>query len=342
MPISAAGGDSHLEMVLFARGGQIAAMLGAAASLGIADHIDDKPRPVAELAVECGALPDRLARLCRAMAAFGIFSVDADDRVSHTPHSRHLRSDANPTIHHALRYWTMPSAWEATGNLTHAVRTGESAFEARLGMPFFDYLRAHPEEGAVFDSFMQNSPDDRHAAVAEAYDLSDAKLVVDIGGGNGALLAALLRANANLRGILFDQEEVAANAWTMLGNLGMRSEVEVGSFFEAVPAGGDVYTMSQIMHDWNDEGCLRILANIREAIEPGGRLLVIERDLDSSRGRANPLNFLSDLHIMTLFSGARERTPAEFARLFRQSGFGEPRIVPTRTPFAIVETRAVD
>ena len=333
--------NSQTEMVLLARGAQVAAIFGAAASLGLADRIDDEPRPVEALAAECGALPDMLVRLCRAMASFGVFSVDADGRIGHTTKSRFLRTDSVPTLHYAIRYWSLPNVWDATGNLVHTLRTGQSAFEARHGMPFFDYLREHPEENAVFDSFMQNSPDDRHAAVAEAYDLSDAHVLVDVGGGNGAMLAALLQANPNLRGILFDREEVVANAWTMLGSLGMRSEVEVGDFFEGVPPGGDVYTLSQILHDWNDEACHVILANIRAAIEPGGRVLVIDRDLDSAEGRANALNFLADLHMMTLFPGARERSAAELGRLFNDTGFGEPRVVRTRSAFTVVETRAV-
>jgi SAM-dependent methyltransferase len=330
--------SAYADVALYVRAFQISRVLHVAAELGLADRIGDDPRPVTELAAESGAHPEKLLSLCRALASFGIFTVDSEGRVGHTPRSRYLRSDARPTLHYAARFFGTPGNWGAWGNLEHAVMTGESAFEPLFGMPNFEYLRTHPEEATRFDAFMQHSPDDRHAAVAAAYDFSAAGVVVDVGGGTGGLLRAILEAYPAVRGVLFDRENVVADAAGVLGPQAKRCNVVAGDFFtSALPAEGDVYTMSQILHDWSDERCLAILRNLRTAMKPGARLLVVERVLDGA-GAAEPMNYLTDMQMMVLFPGAKERTLAEFAHLFRQSGFSGPRVVPTRSAFNIIET----
>lgn len=339
MPETSGDHDAFAEMLLLARSFQLSKMLGVATSLELADRLDDKPRPASELAEECGADPGMLLRLCRALGAIQIFAVDAEGNVSQTSRSASLRRGANPTLHHAIMYWTMPSTWAAWGNLEPAVRTGTTAFETTFGTSKWEYLKAHPDEAKLFDSFMEHSPDDRQRAVVEAYDFSDARLVVDIGGGNGALLAAILAANPEVDGLLFDQEAVVSGAGAALGEHAGRCVIQPGDFFESIPAGGDVYTLSQILHDWSDERCLGILSNCRTAMDRGARLLVIERVLDEVPGLANAMNFLSDMHMMVLFPGAKERTPMEFGRLFQETGFEPARLIPTRSPFCIIETR---
>jgi SAM-dependent methyltransferase len=326
------------EVTLHLRGFHVSRMLQVAAGLRLADHIGDGSPTIAELAAACAANPDMLKRLCRALAAFGIFSVGENDQVSQTPQSACLRSDAAPTLHHAARYWGLPMVWDTWGNLQHTIMTGEPAFEKTFGMPYFEYLKANPEQREIFDEFMRHSPDDRHAAVAQAYDFSGAGTVVDVGGGSGGLLRAILDANTGVRGILADQAGVVAGAAAVLGAQASRCEIAVCDFFASVPEGGDIYTMAQIMHDWSDESCLEILANCRSAMRPGGRLLVIERVLEGPSGRSEPMNFLADMHMMALFPGAKERTLEEFSRLFRQIGFREPKLIPTRSVFSIVET----
>jgi len=280
-----------------------------------------------------------LLRLIRALAAFGIFAADAEGKVSHTERSLTLRRDANPTLHHAALYWTTPGNWAAWEKLEHTVRTGEPAFEAVFGMANFDYLKTHPEEAFAFDRFMQHSPDDRHEAVAEAYDFSGARRIVDVGDGNGAFLSALLAKYREMRATLFDSDAVVAGAGAVLGPWAARCDVEAGDFFGSVPEGGDMYALSQILHDWNDACCLKILANCRAAMGPQSRLIVIERVLDDTTSRNNPMNHLSDMDMMVLFPGAKERTLEEYGRLFAASGFCEPRLIPTRSPFSIIETR---
>lgn len=330
------------EVTLDVRGYQLAAMLYVAAELALADRIENGARPVDELAAEANAEPGMLLRLCRALAAFGYFSIDGEGRLNQTERSAFLRRNATPTLHYASRALAGPDIWAAWGNLLHTVRTGESAFEATFGQPLFKYREAFPERREVFNAFMRTSPEDRHAAVAEAYDFSGVGTVVDVGGGTGALLRAILSVHEGVRGVLLDQQSVVANAAAVLGPLTARCDVVGGDFFEAVPAGGDVYTLAQILHDWNDERCRIILGNCRAAMKPGSRLLVIERVLEEGPDPAAPMNYLLDMHMAVLFPGAKERTPSEFAALFRDSGLRPPVVLPTRSIFRIVETGPAD
>ncbi len=327
-------GDNFADMTFLVRAFQVSKMIQVAAALELADRVADGAKPITALALEAGAEPTMLLRLCRALAAFGIFAVDSDGNLSQTARSMHLRQTAAPTLHHAARYYASPHITASWAQLEHAVRTGESAFQAVYGMPKFDYLQTHPDEAQVFDAFMRHSPEDRHAAVVAAYDFSEAGLVVDIGGGNGALLAAILEANPQARAVLFDQAHVVAGAADSFELFAHRLQVATGSFFQSVPVGGDVYTMSQILHDWNDADCLSILTNVRAAMRPGTRLLVIERLLE---GISNPMVYLSDINMMVNLQG-RERTFEEFTDLLTQSGFFAPRVVRTRSSFSILET----
>jgi O-methyltransferase domain len=326
------------------RGFQLSVMLREAAELGLADRVAAGPRPVAALAEEVGVGSQALLRLCRALAAFGVFALDAEGRLSHTARSAWLRSDARPTLHHAARYFTAPGNWGAWGAWGEALRGEACPFEAVFGRPNFEHLAANPDEAALSDAFMRHSPDDRHAAVAEALDMRGAALVVDVGGGEGALLAALLAAHpAPLRGLLYDRPQVVAGAGTVLGTAGVagRCSVEAGDFFARVPEGGDVYLLSQVLHDWDDAACGRILGRCRAAMRAGARLVVIERVLPpmGREAEADPGEFLADTHMMAILHG-RERTAAEFGALLEAAGFAPQGIRPTRSPFRLVEARA--
>jgi hypothetical protein len=229
--------------------------------------------------------------------------------------------------------------WGTWGGMEETIRTGGAAFETVYGVSYWTYLGRHPDEALVFDQFMQRSPEDRHAAVAEAYDFHSAK-VVDVGGGNGALLAAILNRYPQAAGILADQDAVIAAAPATLGALMARCELLPTDFFVAVPAGGDLYTMAQILHDWSDELCLRILGNCRQAMQPGAKLLIIERMLDDDPTKNSALNLLGDMQMMALFPGAKERTLTEFTALLETAGYAAPRVIATRSEFVVLETAA--
>jgi hypothetical protein len=342
MTLPASERDGLADLALLVRAFQISKMLQVAAALGLADRVDDGPKSITALAVECGANASMLLRLCRALAAFGIFSVDSAGNVSQSARSVWLRTQAEPTLHYAALYWTTRGSWSAWGSLEHAIRTGECPFEEAFGQPMFSYLKEHPEEAGIFQQFMEHSPDDRHAAVVEAYDFSGVRVVVDVGGGNGALLQAILTANSQTEGVLYDQDVVVAAAPTVLAKAGLgdRCRVQAGDFLQYVPSGGDCYMLSQILHNWDDDNCLTILRNCRAAMNLGARLLIVDRALDDKPGQTNPMNYLADMHMMVLFPNARERTLREHADLFRKADFSEPRAISTRSPFAVIEAQA--
>jgi hypothetical protein len=338
--LTATNNDSFADMAFLARAYQVSKMIQVAVALGLADRVADSSQSISNLALEADAEPSMLLRLCRALAAFGIFAVDGDGNLSQTARSEALRKNIKPSLYHAIMYWTLPHLWASWANLEHTVRTGESAFDAVFGMSKFEYLKTNPKEAELFDLFMHNSPDDRHAAVVAAYDFSKADLVIDIGGGNGALLSAILNANPQARGLLFDQENVVEAANQALKDFTGRLQVQAGSFFKSIPAGGDVYTMSQILHDWDDEHCLKILANTRAAMGLNKRLLVIERLLEPEAGQTNPMIYLADINMMVNLHG-RERSLSEFTQLFTACGFGTPQVTHTTSPFCILETTSI-
>jgi O-methyltransferase domain len=337
---SSTNNDSFADMAFLARAYQVSKMIQVAVALELADRVADGSQSISNLALEAGAEASMLLRLCRALAAFGIFAVDTEGNVSQTARSECLRKDTTPTLYHAAKFWATPHIWTSWANLEQTVRTGESAFESVYHMPKFEYLKTHPEEAELFNLFMQHGLDNRQAAVVAAYDFSKAGLVVDVGGGNGALLAAILQANPQTRGLLFDQDAVVAGASRTLADFAGRCQIEAGDFFQTIPFGGDTYTMSAVLHDWDDEHCLRILVNTRAAMQPNKRLLVIERLLESEVGLTNPMNYLADISMMVNQNG-RERTHTEFTQLLAMSGFGEPQIHRTTSAFCILETQSI-
>ncbi len=278
----------RLELDLLLRGFQVSRMLRAVADLGVADRIaTDGAVAVADLAAACNVHPTPLLRILRALAAFGLFQVSSDDLVSHSPRSRLLRTETPNSLHHAARFWTAPGSWNAWGMLDAAL-TGGNPHQTAWNMSRFDYLRLHPDEARAFDMFMANFPDNRHAAVAASYDFSAARLIVDIGGGNGETLRHILGRFPTPRGLVFDRPDVvhAIPADRLMQG---RIAAEGGSFFEKVPSGADHYLMIRVLHNWGDNDCLRILRNCRAAMSMDARLLIGEEILEPDPARGAPL-----------------------------------------------------
>ena len=320
-------------------GFKLSRMLGLVVDLGIANRIPVSQAVSAKsLAVESGVLSDPLLRVFRALASVGIFTMPADNMIGHSRLSALLRTDSSPSLHFAARLFMAPSEWGAWGALDQAMR-GATPFEALWGANRFDYLATHAEEGRVFDAVMANSPDDRLSAVAGAYDFSAASLIVDVGGGNGALLHAILTQYPHPRGVVFDRENVvlAILAEERVDN---RMEFRAGDFFERAPPAADIYLLSWILHDWADEQCLRILGNCRSGMRPGARLLVIERVLEPDPTKGDVMNYLADIQMM-VDHGGRERTLPEFQMLLTSSGFGTARPIRTASSVWIIESAAI-
>jgi hypothetical protein len=301
-------------------GFQVSQAIHVVATLGIADLLKDGPKSADELAEATGTHASALYRILRALASVGVFAEQSDGRFGLTPLAEHLRTD----VPGSLRSWAMligrPYYFTTWGYLLHSVRTGEPAFPHVYGMPAWEYRASHPEESALFDGAMTGLSLAEAEAVVRNYDFLGIGVLVDVGGGKGALLAAILAANPALRGILFDQPHVVADAKDLLERAGVadRCEVVDGDFFKAVPGGADAYLLKSIIHDWDDASAIEILRKCRAAMADSGRLLLVERGIRPAN-EPDPAKFI-DLMILVMLGG-RERTAEEYERLYIEAGF---------------------
>jgi predicted O-methyltransferase YrrM len=318
-------------------GFRVTQALYVAARLGLADILKDGPQPAEALAATTGANPDALYRVLRALASLGVFAEDTAGRFTLTPLAELLQQD-HP---HSLRPQAVfrgDEPYRACGELFGSVMSGKNAFERVFGAPHFQYLAQHPAQNELFNQTMSASSRQVAMAIVGAYDFSSARTVVDIAGGQGVLIAAILRANPALHGVLFDQPHVVANARPILEAAGVadRCELASGDFFASVPS-GDLYTLRHILHDWDDEHAIAILRSCAEAMPPGGRTLVIESVIEPGND-PSPAKFL-DL-MMFVMNGGRERTAEEYRRLFAAAGLRLRRIIPTEAESLIEGERA--
>ncbi|WP_405721522.1 acetylserotonin O-methyltransferase [Streptomyces sp. NBC_01537] len=309
-------------------------MLQLSAELGIADLLAAGPRDAAGLATDTGTDPDALHRLLRFLAGQGIFTEDEAGRFSLTPTGDCLRSDHPQSLLDLLRWSTVVS--RTFQDARHSLRTGLPAFPEAFGQPLFEYLRDHPEVGGHFNGAMAGFSRLESAAVTGAYDFSGARVVVDVAGGDGTLLADLLKAHPAAEGVLLEQPHVVEDAARRFEAEGLaaRCRVTSGDFFEEIPASGDLYILKSIIHDWADDDALRILTACRRAMAPGSRLLLIEAVVPpgNTPGEAK----LRDVVMLTLLGG-RERTQEEYAQLLGKAGLRLARVIGTRSPLQILE-----
>ena len=313
----------------------------AAAELGLADHLArEGPMGAERLAGLTGTHAPSLYRLMRTLAGLGILTEEdaAAQRFALTPLGEALRAGAPGSARATVL--TLASDWwmRGFGQLLYSVRTGRPGFEKHLGMPVFDWLARNPEEASRFSETMVGFHGAEPPAVAAAYDFSGAGTIVDVGGATGNLLSAVLARHPGPRGVLFDLPHVVGDAPALIGARGLadRVAIEAGSFFEGVPAGGDVYLLSHVIHDWGEDQCLTILGNCRRAMGPESRLLIIEMVLPE--GDAPHPGKLLDL-MMLVGPGGRERTEAEYAALLGEAGLRLARVVPTESAVSVVEAR---
>jgi len=327
--------DRH-ELDLLLRGFQVSRILRLVADLGVADKIPaEGSLSIRDLASSCAVLPQPLTRVLRVLAAFKIFEVTASGSISHTPRSRLLRSDTPNSFHHSARFWTGPGSWASWGKLDAAM-TGSIPHEAAWGKGRFDYLRQSPDEARAFDAMMANFPDNRHAAIAAAYDFSQATLIADVGGGNGAALRQILARFPNARGVLLDRSDVV-NALSSDLLLNGRIDAIGASFFDRVPEGADVYLLIRVLHDWDDDDCVRILKTCQAAMKDGSRLLLGEEILQPDPLKGEVTSYLIDTQMMAMFGKARMRSEDEFRELFDRSGLSMRQVIRTSAPVSIVE-----
>lgn len=315
----------------------ISQCLYVVAKLGIADLLADAPQHCDQLAAATNANSDTLYRVLRGLASVGVFA-ETDPRCFRlTPLAECLRSDVPNSVKDSTLILLDQVHYQSWGDLLHSVQTGESAFEHLHGMSFFQYIQENPATGEVFDRAMTENSSKNTKAITASYNFADLKTVVDVGGGAGSLIAAILKSNPHLKGILFDLPQVVKKAPPILQNAGAsdRCQLVEGDFFIAIPFGGDACLLKHIIHDWDDERAIAILRNCRRAMGQKGKVLVIERVI--LPGNKMAFGKLLDLEMLVMTSGGRERTEEEYRELFKTAGFQLTTITPTPEDLSIIE-----
>jgi hypothetical protein len=310
----------------------------AVAELGIADLLADGSLSTEQLAQLTGTHEPSLYRVLRLLAALGVFEEHDGRSFTLTVVGDRLRSDT-PT---GMRSWA--TVLEALGgvrpfeHILHTVKTGVPGFDTAFGMGIFEYLAQHPENAATFDAAMSERTATFAPSAAASYDFSDVRTVVDVGGGRGTLLAEILRKHTHMHGVLLETPAVAAHADAVLDAAGLadRCQVLAGDFFEQVPPGADCYLLANVLHDWDDERAIQILRNCRRSMANGGRILIIERLIPQDGSDAVP-TLLSDINMLVLSGGGRERTSTEYGELLTAAGLKPGGVQQVTFPYGVIE-----
>lgn len=331
---------ADVQLLRLVLGMFVSRALAVAAELNVADLLKEGPMSLTELAERTDSNADGLYRMLRTLAAVGVFEAKGDRRFANNALSTFLRADVQGSQRANTLWFSDASGWAAWGRFDHSVRTGKPAFEEVFGADCFTWLQDNAASFTVFQQAMTGLSAASGSAVAEAYDFSSVRTLVDVGGGHGALLSLILDRAPNLKGILFDRVEVIQSAGKVLQAGGHAGEIQAiaGDFFEGVPAGADAYIMKHIIHDWDDEHCIRLLSNCRRAMAPGGRVLIV--DFVLSDGPESTITQLIDLEMLVMTPGGRERTEQEYAALLARAGLEFARFIPTQSPVSMVEAFA--
>lgn len=311
------------------------AALRVAVRLSLAEALAEGPRTPRELAERTGASADHLHRVVRLLATRGVFREGEDGAIHLTPAAHLLRADAPLSVRSMILLLTDEMYWLSTGRLEETVRTGGTVFNQIFGAPLFDHLLRNEEAGAVFHNGIADLSAIEQEPIAAAYPFPATGTVVDVGGGPGGLLRAVLRRNPGLRGVLFDQDSVLKEHRIDDPSVAGRWETAAGDFFAAVPSGADIYLLKRVLHDWDDAHSIRILRSCCEAMPEHGRLLVIDAVVPP--GNEPHASKVYDVAMMTIFDG-KERTAQEFDELFAAAGLRASRIIPTPGTLSIIET----
>ena len=313
-----------------------------AAELGLADLMADGPLTAEQLAQATRAHEPSLYRVLRLLASLGVLTEHGNRSFGLTVLGERLRAD----VPASMRSWAMLveslGGVRAFDPIIETVRTGKPGLDIAYGMGIFEFLAHHPGLAQGFQAAMSERTEAFAPSVATEYDFSRMRTVADVGGGKGTLLAAVLRANGHLRGVLFDRPAVTAGAADVLAaaDAADRCQIVGGDFFASVPAGADGYLLANVLHDWDDARAIEILGNCRRAMAADGRVLIVERLIADDPAAAVPV-LLSDLNMM-VFTGGLERTNAEYGELLTRAGLKPGRVQPVAAPYGIIEGLAPD
>ena len=315
-----------------------AALLGVVIELGIPDLLAEKTKPVSDLAAATHTNDHALYRMLRTLSSFGIFTESSGRRFSLTSAGRYLRSDVPDSLRGYMRWVTNSFLFQNYADLMYSAQTGQPAVDHLFGKPLFSHLQTSPELSRIFNDGMTSFSQMVSTALLQAYDFSGIKVIADLGGGQGALLAAILQKYPSMQGLLLEQEYVLEEARKHFQESGLagRSGTMAVDFFQSVPTGADAYLMKSIIHDWDDQRAGVILKNCREAlrnVEPA-RLILVEAIVPE--GSDPHMSKLTDMQMLVL-AGGRERTREEFQQLLARSGFRMTAVLPTRSFVSVVE-----
>jgi hypothetical protein len=331
--------DAQIQMLQIISGFWISRAVYVIAKLGIPDLLKPGPKTADELAATTNMHAPSLFRILRALASVGVLN-SADGRFALTPLSETLVTDAPGSVRWFAVSELGQEHYPAWGNLMHSVKTGEIAFDHFFGMDAWKYFQQNPEDAEVFNNSMSAMTAATNEAILSLYDFSGFTKIVDLGGGHGGLITSILKANPELKGVLFDAPAVIEGARSKIEAAGLadRCETIAGDFFKSVPAGGDAYIMKWIIHDWNDELATTILKNCRNQIRANGKLILVDCVVPET-DEPHFSKFI-DLNMLVM-TGGKERTAREFEKLLEGAGFKLSRVIPTDLPTSIVEAEPV-
>ena len=330
------------EMRSLIAGYWVSRLIYVAARLNLADLMKDGPRTAEDLAARAGVNGPALYRMLRTLSSYGVFTETKGRRFRLTTLGSTLRSDAPASMHGFALFLIGSPVWNAWEDLEFAVRTGQLPFDRLYGKPFYGYLNEHPDNLKIFGEAMTSLSGTENpefvAAFQKVYKPARPRTVIDVGGGFGSLLALILKKNARLKGVLFDLpsviERTREDRHLTAAGIAERCSFAGGDMFESVPRGGDAYVMKYILHNWDDEHCVKLLTNCREAMNAGGRILVADSVVPPAE--KPDWGKLLDIQMMVVVPG-KERTKEEFAALFKRAGLKLTRIIPTKCPLSLIE-----
>lgn len=327
----------HTQLTQMISGYWVAQAISTAAKLGIADILQQGEQSCQELAESTDSDPSALYRLMRTLASIGIFQETDNQNFILTPLAEHLCSDHPQSVKATAIMLGDAPHYQPWGKMFYSVKTGKPAFDNHFGMGIFEYFKSHPQDAEIFEESMNCFSLVEEKAILDVYDFSPFKTLVDVGGGYGEMLGNFLQQYPHLQGILFDEEYVISHCQPTLEkhDIVSRCQTVSGSFFEAVPSGGDAYLLKHIVHDWDDERAIKILQNCRNAMDEHSKILVLEMIIEPGNipGAAKML----DLNMLVMCPGGKERTAAEFHELFTKAGLKLTQIIRTADDICIIE-----
>jgi 2-polyprenyl-3-methyl-5-hydroxy-6-metoxy-1,4-benzoquinol methylase len=324
----------ELQLIRLGFGFIVSQALRVVADLKIPDQLAEGERTVDDLATQTESNAEALYRILRVLCAEGVFLETSARCFALTEVGAALRSDHRSSPRDLIRMVNR-EPYLAFSRLGHSVSTGLPAFDEVFGKARFDWLASHPDDAVLFQQAMVGLSQGGNDAVAEAYDFGRFSRVVDVGGGHGQLLSAILARHPKTSGVLFDLPATVQAARDVASASLPRTEFVAGSFFDSVPTGADVYILKKVIHDWDDEHSITILRNCREAVAANGRVLIAETIIPEG-SEPDPIKLI-DANMLVV-TGGRERTEAEYASLFAAAGLEMQRVVPASRSISVLES----